>query len=268
MRGSADGRGSDFLMKKQLRASVADGCRKIMLSKSTIEHVLGSATTGQLSFLGDVLAMELSSRDASRKARLIKHASFPVLKTFDGYDFSGVRFPGSFTKDQMLSLDFIADRKTIVFYGGCGSGKTHAMTALGLSACSRGYRTRFTTVSQLLTRLSEAKMNGCLEKMFEDIGKDDLLLLDELCYLPVDRESAQLLFRVISESYERKALVITTNLPFSEWGRLFTDEQLAAAIIDRIVHHGHLIATGERDWRLEHSLMKDNSQFVEKGGES
>lgn len=266
MRTSPTNGTSDFLRKKELRTSLCEGCRKIMLSRSTIDYVLGSATYGQLSFLDGVISRELATRETSRKARLMKHAAFPVVKTFEGYDFTGIKFPGNFTREQMLSLDFIAEKKTLVFYGGCGSGKTHAMTALGILACNSGYRTRFTTVSKLLTRLAEAKLDGSLEKLFRDIERDELLLLDELCYLPVDRESAQLLFRVISESYERKAVIITTNLPFSQWGRLFTDEQLAAAIIDRIVHHGHLIVTGDRDWRLEHSLMKDNTLFVEKDG--
>lgn len=157
----------------------------------------------------------------------------------------------------MLSLRFIPQKKVLVWYGGCGSGKTHAMIALGVLACNHDFKVKFTTVGQLVSRLSEARYDGTLEKLFAELSHLDLLCLDELCYIPLDRESAQLLFRVISESYERKALIITTNLPFNEWGKFFTDEQLAAAIIDRIVHYGHLINTGNRDWRLEHSLMKD-----------
>jgi len=248
---------SDFRSKKVLKTEVGEKCRQIMLSKGTIQMILDSATLGQLDYFSSVISHELVLREQSRRARYIKKATFPVLKTFEGYDFNGIVFPNLMDKEEMLSLKFIRQKKVLVWYGGCGSGKTHACTALGIMACKQDYKVKFTTVGQLVSRLSEAKYDGSLEKLFAELSHLDLLCLDELCYIPIDRESAQLLFRVISESYERKAMIITTNLPFNEWGKFFTDEQLAAAIIDRIVHYGHLINTGDRDWRLEHSLMKD-----------
>lgn len=248
---------SDVRSKKLLRAEVGDKCRQIMLSNGTIQAILDNATMGQLDYLSSIISHELLLRERSRRARYIKKATFPTLKTFDGYDFNSIAFPNLLSRDEMLSLQFIPQKKVLVWYGGCGSGKTHAMIALGVLACNHDYKVKFTTVGQLVSRLSEARYDGTLEKLFAELSHLDLLCLDELCYIPLDRESAQLLFRVISESYERKALIITTNLPFNEWGKFFTDEQLAAAIIDRIVHYGHLINTGNRDWRLEHSLMKD-----------
>ncbi|MFA5544676.1 MAG: ATP-binding protein [Sphaerochaetaceae bacterium] len=131
------------------------------------------------------------------------------------------------------------------------------MTALGLMACNKDYKVKFFTVSQLVLLLKKALYDGTLENFLSILRAQDVLLLDELGYIPMDLESAQLLFRVVSESYERKALIITTNLPFSEWGKMFTDDELAAAMIDRIVHYGHLINTGNKDWRLENSLMLD-----------
>jgi len=256
---------SEWLTKKHLKELVSDQCRQVMLSNGTVAEILAGSTLGQLEYLSSILSHELSLREQSRRARYIKKASFPVLKTFDGYDFSGITFPALLGKEEMLSLDFIRQKKVLVWYGGCGSGKTHAMTALGVMACNSDYKVKFTTVGQLVSRLSEAKYDGSLERVFTDLERIDLLCLDELCYIPIDRESAQLLFRVISESYERKAMMITTNLPFNEWGKYFTDEQLAAAIIDRIVHYGHLINTGDRDWRLEHSLMRDRADQAESG---
>jgi DNA replication protein DnaC len=248
---------SESQRKRNVRARIHDDCRAIMLSNTTADMLLEQATAGQLDFFDRMVEGELSVRLEARKARCVKKACFPGLKSFDGYDFSGLKFPSLLSKEKMLSLDFIGERKTIVFLGGCGSGKTHAMTALGIMACNQCYKVRFFTVSHLVAMLVQAKGEGTQERMFDELRKLDLLLLDELCYVPLDREGAQLLFRVISETYEHKALVITTNLPFSEWGKFFTDEQLAAAIIDRIVHYGHLVATGDRDWRLEHSLMHD-----------
>jgi len=106
-------------------------------------------------------------------------------------------------------------------------------------------------------QLKKAKLEGTLDKFYKTLEKQDLLCLDEFGYIPMDLEGGQLLFQVIASAYERQALILTTNLPFTSWGPLFADEQLAAAIIDRLIHYGHLIKTGENDWRLTHSLMVD-----------
>ena len=243
--------------KDQLRQEVFDACRKFFLSKTTLDACLQDATPGQMEFLKQLATTELSVREVARRARYVKSAGFPVMKTFKNYDFSHIGFPTLLSKEEMMSLNFIEEHKALVWYGGCGTGKTHGMTALGVMACQRDYKVKFFTVSQLVLLLKKSFYDGSLEKVLAMLNSQDVLLLDELGYIPMDLESAQLLFRVISDSYERKALVITTNLPFSEWGKMFTDDQLAAAMIDRIVHYGHLIRTGEIDWRLEHSLMLD-----------
>lgn len=137
--------------------------------------------------------------------------------------------------------------------------------ALGIRACNEGHKVKFMTMSQLIARLAKARSEELLERTLLDLKKLDLLIIDEWGYCQVSRDDAQLLFRVIADSYENKSLIVTTNLPFSEWGKLMTDEQLATAIIDRLVHYGHLIDTGSKDWRLEHSLMRDQVITVKKG---
>ena len=193
--------------------------------------------------------------------RYFETASFADIEKMncllDDYDFSGIKFPKNFTQEDMLSLDFIEKKHTIVFFGGCGSGKTHATTALGIEACNRDYKVKFFTLTSLVMHLKNAKNNGTLERAYKNLMNCNLICIDEWGYLPLDLESGQLLFSVISNAYERLSLIITTNLPFNEWGPLFADEQLAAAIIDRIVHYGHLINTGVKDWRLTHALMND-----------
>lgn len=179
------------------------------------------------------------------------------MKSFADYEFDGVKFPNNFLKDEMLSLDFITKKHTIVFFGGCGSGKTHATIALGVNACNNDFKVKFFTLSSLVMYLKNAKNNGTLDRVYKILMNQNLICIDEWGYLPLDLESGQLLFSVISNAYERLSLIITTNLPFNEWGPLFTDEQLAAAMIDRIVHYGHLIKTGNKDCRLEHALMND-----------
>ena len=243
--------------RDQLRQEVFDAYRRFLFSKTTLDECLGDATPGQMEFLRRLASTELAAREVARRARYVKSAGFPVMKTFKDYDFSHIGFPALLSQADMLSLNFIGEHKALVWYGGCGTGKTHGMVALGIMACHRDYKVKFFTVSQLVLLLKKAHYDGSLERTLAMLSSQDVLLLDELGYIPMDLESAQLLFRVVSDSYERKALVITTNLPFSEWGKMFTDDQLAAAMIDRIVHYGHLIKTGDKDWRLEHSLMLD-----------
>jgi len=245
----------NFKEKNLLKQQVFEVYRKLFFSKATLDQCLQKATPSQMEMMYLIATTELESRQHSRKVRYVRNANFPVLKTFADYDFSHVKFPELLDKQEMLSLRFIGEHKTLVWYGSCGTGKTHATIALGILACNNDFKVKFFTVSQLVLLLKKAHYDGSLEKVLHLLSHQDLLILDELGYIPMDLESAQLLFRVISDAYERKSLIITTNLPFSEWGKTFTDDQLAAAMIDRIVHHGHLIQTGDKDWRLEHSLM-------------
>ncbi len=230
--------------------------RKFFFSTESITEALASGTPRQLEFLHRVLHGELQRRDDSRRTRMVKNAGFPNIKSIEDYDFSNVSFPALMDKDEVLSLQFIEQRRTLIFYGICGSGKTMLSVALGIMACNRGYKVKFMTMSHLIARLMKARSEELLERFLLDLKKLDLLIIDEWGYCQIGREEAQLLFRVIADSYEAKSLIVTTNLPFSEWGKLMTDEQLATAIIDRLVHYGHLIDTGSKDWRLEHSLMR------------
>ena len=127
---------------------------------------------------------------------------------------------------------------------------------------------RFYTVTELVLKLAEARKNGTLERLRNDLNGLDLLILDEWGYVPVDRDGSQLLFRVISDSYESKSLLLTTNLEFSKWGGSFTDDQMAAAMIDRLVHHGHLILFEGNSYRMEHALMKQTARQPGSGAES
>ena len=131
--------------------------------------------------------------------------------------------------------------------------------ALGIIACEMGLKVRFYTVTELVLKLSDTYRNGTLERLVRDLKQLDLLILDEWGYVPVDREGSQLLFRVIADSYESKSLILTTNLEFSKWGSVFTDEQMAAAMIDRLVPHGHLLMFDGKSYRMTHALMRHNT---------
>ncbi|MCM1543654.1 MAG: IS21-like element helper ATPase IstB [Blautia sp.] len=165
----------------------------------------------------------------------------------------------AFSREDLETLGFVTDRKNLVLYGPVGIGKTHMAVAAGAKACMLGYKTKFYTVTGLVLKLAEARRNGTLERLLKDLRTPDLLILDEWGYVPVDKDGSQLLFRVISDSYESKSLILTTNLEFSKWGGIFTDDQMAAAMIDRLVHHGHLLIFEGRSYRMEHALMRQEA---------
>ena len=164
------------------------------------------------------------------------------------------------SREELEDVRFIEGQNNLVLYGPVGIGKTHMAIAAGVSACMKGYKVRFYTVTELVLKLAEARKNGTLERLRNDLNSLDLLILDEWGYVPVDRDGSQLLFRVISDSYESKSLLLTTNLEFSKWGSIFTDDQMAAAMIDRLVHHGHLILFEGNSYRMEHALMKQTAR--------
>ena len=141
---------------------------------------------------------------------------------------------------------------------------------MGIRACEMGLAARFYTVTELVLKLAEARKSGTLERLVTDIRRLDLLILDEWGYVPVDKEGSQLLFRIISDSCESKSLILTTNLEFSKWGGIFTDQQMAAAMIDRLIHHGHLLIFDGQSYRMEHALMRktvsERKSTVNKGG--
>jgi DNA replication protein DnaC len=243
--------------KKLLIEEIYIRGKKMFFTKETLDKNIIGASLNELQFLQKILDDEAATRTISRRARYQRIAGFPIPKSFENYDFSAIEFPKKLSKDKMLSLDFIRNKEVLLMFGICGSGKTHALIALGIMACNQDFKVKFFTVSQLVMQLKKAKLEGTLEKFYKILEKQDLLCLDEFGYIPMDLEGGQLLFQVIASAYERQALILTTNLPFTSWGPLFADEQLAAAIIDRLIHYGHLVKTGENDWRLSHSLMVD-----------
>jgi DNA replication protein DnaC len=246
-------------MRAELDGEVNRMARQLFLSSRVSDICKKEATPKQVEFLLHVFQEELLLREQNKRHRLIKRAGFPIYKTFDGYSYNSVKLPPAFSKEELESCHFIAEKKNLVLYGPVGIGKTHMAIAAGIKACFMGYKTKFYTVTQLVLKLAESRKSGTLERLVRDLQTLDLLILDEWGYVPVDKEGSQLLFRVISDSYESKSLILTTNLEFSKWGSIFTDDQMAAAMIDRLVHHGHLLMFEGRSYRMEHALMRQDN---------
>lgn len=243
-------------MKEEICAQILTASRQLFLSGRISEICQEKGTQRQVEFVLELLNEEISLRDDNRRKRLIKRAGFPTYKTFEDYSYQSVKFPPAFSREELESISFVKEQKNLVLYGPVGVGKTHMAIAAGITACNLGYKTKFYTVTELVLKLAEARKNGTLERMIRELRGLDLLILDEWGYVPVDKDGSQLLFRVISDSYESKSLILTTNIEFSKWGGIFTDAQMAAAMIDRLVHHGHLLLFDGKSYRMEHALMR------------
>lgn len=182
--------------------------RALFISQATIDDLLAWATPRQLQAVDRLLRTELDNRETSKRARLLRRARFPVPKTLDGYDFTNVKLPDGYARDELLSLDFVGRAQDLVFYGKTGRGKTHLATALGMSAIDRGMNVRFLPTAELVLQLGRAKREGTLETMLKDIAKADLIILDEFGYVPFDVDGARLLYQVIAGSYERRSIIL------------------------------------------------------------
>ncbi len=202
-------------------------------------------------FLADLASLEVAKRRERRIGRRVQEARFPILKTLDGFDFSS---QPAVDRDEILDLfrcTFVAEAANVVLIGGVGTGKTHLAIALGMACCQHDYRVRFTTAAELTNAFVEARRDGRLARKLEQMARYDVVILDELGYVPFDREGADLLFGFITRVYERRSLVVTTNLPFAKWSEVFLDATAAAAVIDRIVHHATVLQTQGSSYRLK-----------------
>jgi len=206
-------------------------------------------------YLLKILKSELEHRDIARKDKLIKNAGFYSLKPFDGFSFDEVTLPNMVTPQYLRNCEFLNTNTNIVMYGNVGTGKTYLSIALGIEACKKGIETMFFRTAALVNKLSEAKKNGSLSAFMKKISRADMLICDEWGYVPLDRTGAQLLFEVVSECYERKTLIINTNIEFSRWVNVFYDEQMTGAILDRVLHHCHLLLFPGQSNRMRESTL-------------
>ena len=234
-------------------SEIATCCKDLRLSHNIVDMAekIEAETHGE--FLVQLLRSELKHRENKRIDKLLKKAAFYCPKDFNGFKFDEVTLPSSVTPEYLKNCEFLETKSNIVMYGNVGTGKTYLSIALGVEACKKGIETRFFRTAALVNRLSEEKKKGTLSKFMKQILKSELLILDEWGYVPLDRLGAQLLFEIISECYERKSLIINTNIEFSRWVNVFYDEQMTSAIVDRVLHHCHLLLFPGQSNRIKES---------------
>ena len=214
-------------------------------------------------YITALLKLELLEREANRINRRMKKANFRVLKTLDEFVWNPrIELPGDLTQAYMEDLCFLAPKENLIFMGAVGTGKTHLATAIALKACQEGRDVRFFTAAELGNILLEKNAKGSLNNYLGSMKKTELIVIDEVGFVQLHKDAAELLFQVISDCYERKSLIITSNLEFSQWNTVFGDNRLTAALVDRLIHHSHIVIFSGESYRLTQSM---NRQRAAKG---
>lgn len=223
------------------------------------EHLASEASRqgrSHLEFLQDLLQAEVDERSLRRAARRVHEAGFPLQKTLEGFDF---RRNPAIPEGRIRLLaegGYIASAETVLFVGDPGTGKTHLAIGLAMAAARQGRSVRFVTAGRLANELVEARDAFTLGRVVARYARVELLVIDELGYLPLRPTDAELLFQVLSERTEQRAILVTTNLPFSEWTSIFPEPRLCRAVVDRLTHRSNIIETGRKSIRFEEALAR------------
>ena len=238
-----------------MREEISKYQRKLRLSNNLMQIYPKIKAETNEEFLLQLLKELHEDRDEKRRIRNLNNAGFLVVKSLEDYDYSQIRFPDRLLLKDLETLSFLDRKENLILYGSVGTGKTHLSVALGVNAINQGKKAVFYRVHDLVNQL-ESNDFKTVSKVQKKINSADLLILDEWGYLPLHQEGARLLFDIISTCYETKSIIITTNIEFGRWKGFLFDEKLTAAIVDRLVHHSHMLVFTGNSYRMTNSLIK------------
>ncbi len=230
-----------------------------------LEHYIDLVNKGERSFgdaLEELIEIEKKNNQLRAENACVKTANFPFVKTMQDFDFD---FQPGINKKELLELSnlgFIDRQENILFVGSSGVGKTHLATAIGVASARARYSTYFVTFESLMSQLKKALLENRLEARMKFFSKYKVLIIDEIGYMPIDQDSANLFFQVIAKRYEKHCTIITTNTPFSKWGEIFGSPTLANAVLDRLLHHSQIVSIKGPSYRL-----KEKRAFIESQAE-
>lgn len=250
-----------------IEASVRQSCKTLRLPTVSsrakeLASEAGRTNKGHLAYLDALLEAEIEDRDQRRRSRRTAEAKFPRLKRLEDFNFADAPGVPAQTVKELATCNFIDRAENAILLGESGTGKSHLAIALGICACMQSRRVRFTTVASLVNELIEARDDRSLSKVVGRYARYDLLILDEMAYVPLLAAEAELLFQVLDERSELSALLITTNLPFGEWTKMFPEPRLCKAVVDRLTFNSHIVETGTESWRFKKTLEKRKRRGV------
>ena len=235
--------------------------RKLKLPTVLREHEklarqCASENVDHVRYLARLVELELLDREVRMIERRIKAAKFPAPKSLDAFDFDAIPTLNKRLVLDLARCEFVERRENVVALGPSGVGKTHVAIGLGLAACRRGVKTRFATAAAIVHELIEARDEKRLLRLQRQLAGYELLIIDELGFVPLSKTGAELLFELIGQRYERGSTIVTSNLPFDEWTATFGEERLTGALLDRLTHHVHILEMNGRSYRLAQSRAK------------
>lgn len=213
--------------------------------------------------LNYLLKEEINHKDKRAAEGIIKASNFPFRKTLDDYDFS---FQPSVSENQIRelgNLSFIENNENIVFIGNSGVGKTHLAVSIGIESAKHRNSVYFITCHNLIQKLNKAQKENRLDKQLQHLAQYKVLIIDEIGYLPVDHQGSNLFFQLIAKRYMTKSTIVTTNMPFSKWGEVFSDNTLASAVLDRLLHYSHIIRITGNSYRIKDKIVETDSRTNE-----